>query len=97
MIDYSFTAPLWQWEGKATWFFVTVPHHLTDEIEDTAPLRGGFGSVKVDVQVGSSRWQTSLFPDKGRASFILPVKKAVREREGLRSGHDVEVSLTLVS
>ena len=56
--------------------------------------RRGFGSVKVTVTLGESRWQTSLFPNKD-GSWFLPVKKPVRVAEGLEYGDAVEVGLEL--
>jgi hypothetical protein len=57
---------------------------------------GGFGSVRVDVVVGSSQWSTSLFPDSREGTYLLPVKKAVRLAEDLDEGADVAVTLTVV-
>ena len=57
--------------------------------------RRGFGSVKVTVTLGESRWQTSLFPNKD-GSWFLPVKKPVRLAEGLEYGDEVEVGLELL-
>ena len=94
---YDFTAPLWVWEGDAAWHFVTLPEDLSDDIEArTAGGRSGFGSVRVRVTVGATSWATSLFPDKGRGAYVLPVKKQVRVREGLADGDDVTVRLALV-
>jgi len=56
--------------------------------------RRGFGSVKVTVALGKSRWQTSLFPNKD-GSWFLPIKKPVRVAEGLIDGDEVEVELEL--
>jgi hypothetical protein len=56
--------------------------------------RRGFGSVKVTVTLGESRWQTSLFPNKD-GSWFLPVKKPVRVAEGLEYGDEIDVELEL--
>jgi hypothetical protein len=57
--------------------------------------RRGFGSVKVTAQIGGSRWQTSLFPQKS-GGWFLPVKKPVRLAENLDFGDDVEGELELL-
>ncbi len=93
---YTFTAELWEWSGKAAWHFVTLPPALSDEIaEATADTRRGFGAVAVTVTVGASRWETSIFPSKTEAAYILPVKQEVRAAEGLAPGGSVGVSLEL--
>ena len=56
--------------------------------------RRGFGSVKVTVRVGESRWRTSLFPQK-TGGWFLPIKKPVRLAEGLDFGDSVEGELEL--
>ena len=56
--------------------------------------RRGFGSVKVTVTCGESRWQTSLFPNKD-GSWFLPIKKPVRLAEGIAEGDEVAVDLEL--
>ena len=69
-----------------------VAHRFERQLE--TGRRRGFGSVKVTVALGDSRWQTSLFPNKD-GSWFLPVKKPVREAEGLLEGDEVEVTLEL--
>ena len=68
-------------------------HELMQRLE--RGKRRGFGSVKVTVQVGESRWQTSLFPQK-TGGWFLPVKKPVRLAEGLEYGDIVEGELELL-
>jgi hypothetical protein len=93
---FEFTAPLWVWEGPAAWYFVTVPVELSDDIKDvTEGLRGGFGSVRVSAAIGTTRWQTSIFPDSRTGAFMLPMKKQVRQAVGLQVGDECTVVLEL--
>jgi|GEM_PF-224344 len=57
--------------------------------------RRGFGSVKVNVSIGGSRWSTSAFPQK-EGSWFLPVKKAVMRAEDLAEGDLLEIRLELL-
>jgi hypothetical protein len=94
--EYRFTATLWRWP-KGNWFFVTLPFDVADEIDDHASsARVGFGSVRVDVTLGDSTWQTSVFPSKPAESYVLPVKAPVRRAEGIDDGDDVDGTLRLV-
>jgi hypothetical protein len=68
-------------------------HELARRLE--LGKRRGFGSVKVTAQIGDSRWQTSLFPQK-TGGWFLPVKKPVRLAEGLEFGRTVEGELELL-
>jgi hypothetical protein len=93
---FEFSAVLWRYTGKAAWYFVTLPHDVADDIDEiTGDTRRGFGSVRVEVTVGSSTWNTSIFPDSTSESFVLPVKQAVRVAVVLDDGALVDVRLIL--
>ena len=47
------------------------------------------------MEVGTSRWSTSVFPQK-KGSWFLPVKKAICRAEGLEEGDEIEVRLELL-
>ena len=95
MIVFQFEAELWEYQGNASWHFVTLPHEISDEIDERFPRKAGFGSVRVEVTVGSSTWKTSVFPDKQAASFVLPIKKLIRVKESLEDGDLVQIQLKL--
>ena len=101
MTTYDFAASLWRWEAKdeaksGAWFFLSLPFDVSDEIEEAAGPGRGFGSVRVEVTVGSSTWRTSVFPSGEHKTYVLPVKKAVRVAEGLGEGTEAKVRLSLV-
>ncbi|WP_062516421.1 DUF1905 domain-containing protein [Demequina gelatinilytica] len=98
MTTYRFEASLYLWEStQAAWVFTDLPFDVADEIEDaqTGPRRG-FGAVRVEVAVGATTWRTSIFPSKERRTFILPVKRAVLDAEGLAPGASATFALTTV-
>jgi hypothetical protein len=53
--------------------------------------------VRVHVRIGETVWATSVFPEKASGSYLLPVKKSVREKEGFDAGDQVTVRLELTS
>ena len=88
-------------EGYDPAYFVAVTGETAEQVAGhelgrrlEMGKRRGFGSVKVTVTLGESRWQTSLFPNKD-GSWFLPIKKPVRVAEGLLEGEEVEVELEL--
>lgn len=94
---YTFEAELWEHDGDGAWHFISLPDAVADEIDELHGHRaGGFGSVRVEVTIGASTWRTSVFPDKKRATYILPVKKPVRRAEELEAGSVARVSLEVV-
>jgi hypothetical protein len=100
---WSVTTPLWVWRGsgdgplpKAAWYFLTISGPAASAIRTAAGARtGGFGSVKIAAQIGTTRWTTSLFPSKQADGFLLQVKADVRRREQLVADALVTVALTL--
>ena len=97
-MTYAFDAELWLWSARAdSWTFVSLPTDIADEVlERGERVTRGFGSLRVDVAVGTTRWRTSIFPSSSGGTYVLPVKKAVRAAEGLGVGDTVRVRLTLV-
>ncbi|BAN00960.1 DUF1905 domain-containing protein [Ilumatobacter coccineus] len=94
---YSFDSELWEWTSKTSWFFLDVPESDADDIEERfGRSAAGFGSVRVEVTIGSSTWQTSIFPSKEKETYVLPVKKAIRTAEQLVAGSVARVELTVI-
>lgn len=82
--------------SAGAWHFVLLPLELSEEIRElTAGFTRGFRSLRVDVVLGGTRWRTSIFPSRA-GPYLLPVKKAVRDAEGVEEGDDVELELELV-
>lgn len=95
--QWEFTSRLWRW-NEGSWHFVTVPEAVSDDIDAlVGEATGGFGSVRVEVTVGGSTWQTSVFPSSEQAAYVLPVKKPVRTAEGVGEGDEVRVGLRVVA
>lgn len=94
--SFAVIARLWKYTDKGAWFFVTLPVETARSIENAyGPRRRGWGSIPVTVQIGISTWQTSIFPDKGSGSYLLPLKKSVREREQLKEDDMVSLVIRL--
>lgn len=96
-LHFTFDSEIFLWGGDSPWHFVALPHWITDDIDDSITLRGGFGSIKVRVTIGGTSWNTSIFPDSKRKTFILPIKKGVRDAEELKSGDTTTVELMVLT
>ena len=95
--EYTFTAELWEWQSKASWYFLSLPDGVADEIDDRfGGNAAGFGSLRVEVTVGATTWRTSIFPSTAERTYVLPVKKAVRTAERLDVGTTADVRLTVL-
>ena len=96
-MEFVFSAELFPWSANTSWVFVSIPPDDADGVDDYVSNPGGFGSVRVSVQVGGTEWKTSLFPSKEMATYVLPVKKDVRKKEGIGVGDTVEFSIRVLS
>jgi hypothetical protein len=96
--EFTFTATVWLWKGDSAWHFISLPEQIADDIEALSQgLARGFGSVPVEVRSGSTVWRTSLFPDKKAGTYILPLKKQVRQELDCAEGSRITVSLGLIA
>ena len=78
---YEFSGVLWEYSGEAPWVFITVGVEDGDEIHDRV--------------IGETEWSTSIFPDKGSGSYVLPIKRSVRDQEKLAVGDLASVILRI--
>ncbi len=73
-----------------------IPDKVSAEIKlghaGKGKMRRGFGAVKVEVELGGSKWRTSIFPTK-EGPYLLPVKASIRKKEGLRDGCMLQFTL----
>jgi hypothetical protein len=94
-VEFTFDAQLWQWESRTdSWVFVSLPPEVSDEIADVGGgVTRGFGSLRVRVRLGASVWTTSIFPDRKRGAYVLPLKKAVRKGREVGDTATITVSL----
>jgi hypothetical protein len=94
-MDFEFTGELWEWRGPAPYHFVTVPPTESEELRELArDVTYGWGMIPVRGRIGSTEFETSLWPKDG--AYVVPVKGVVRLAEGLELGDPVTVRFTLV-
>ena len=80
------------WKGPAPWFFVPVPEEQSRELKAISNVvTYGWGVIPVEVRIGKTVFQTSLFPKHGL--YLVPIKASVRMAENLVVGDSVRVSL----
>lgn len=88
----EFTEQIFYWRGPSPWFFVTVPPEESNSLKRIANLiTYGWGVLPVQVQIGHTQWNTSLFPKN--ELYLVPIKTSVRKAENLEEGDMVTVRL----
>ena len=61
-IEFDGEVILWDARDDSSWFFVTLPEELSDDIKELPRPPRGFGSLRVRARIGSTHWSTSIFP-----------------------------------
>lgn len=95
-INYTFSGLVWQHNGPGGWHFISLPKALSTEIRDA--LRSeeeGWGRLKATATIGGSEWETAIWFDTKQQAYLLPIKGAIRDREKIKTGGTVSVSLWL--
>jgi hypothetical protein len=94
---YKIRSKVWLYPGVAGWHFLTVPEKQSKEIKKKFEGKSrGWGSLPVDVELGTSKWKTSIFPDKKSNTYLLPLKASVRQKEGIAHGDTVRFAIILL-
>lgn len=94
--EYKIKARIWLYDGVAAWHFITLPKKESENITKRFGLmKRGWGSLPVIVTIGKTSWKTSIFTDKKRGGYLLPLKSEVRKKEHLVAGQTVSFHLAI--
>ncbi|WP_309069373.1 DUF1905 domain-containing protein [Microbacterium sp.] len=94
-VRIEFEAKVYRWQARTqSWFFVDVPADISSDLRELPAPPRGFGSLRVEARIGGTTWRTSIFP--GSETYALPLKRAVRDGEGLSEGQVATVHLDVL-
>ena len=93
-MQFNFINEVWYWRGPSPFHFLTIPEKQSAKIREISKIvTYGWGVIPVSAKVGETTWTTSLFPKDGL--YLLPIKKAVREKENIELGDQVSAKLII--
>ena len=93
---YKIRSKVVPYPGMDAWFFAYVDKKMAETIrKEHSRAKRGFGSIRVDVTLGKTKWKTSIFPDRRSGTYVLPLKAAVRRAEGIDAGDSVTFILSI--
>lgn len=96
--EYTIRSSIFLWQGNAAWHFVSIPKKQSAELKKHfGAVAKGWGSIPVSILLGKTRWKTSIFPDNTSGTYLLPLKAAVRKKEGLSCGDTVRFLLQVLA
>ncbi len=90
--NFKIKAQVWRWPGNGGWHFITLDRELTEKIRE----KYGKGMIKINAHVGKSFWQTSLFPHTKDRTYLICIKKVIRQKEGIYEGEVVTVKFEIL-
>jgi len=95
--EYKIKEKVWLSPGMSGWYFVSISKKDSKEIEKRFDfLKRGWGSLKVSVTIGTTKWKTSIFPDKKSETFLLPIKSEVRKKEKIKNNDIVTLLIEIL-
>ena len=81
---FKIKSKLWRYpSANSSWFFVTVDKKISERIKVLVDPSNGWGQIRVEVELGNSKWLISLFPSKG-GEYIFALKKLYEKQKILR-------------
>jgi hypothetical protein len=90
-VEWVFDGEVIEWRGPAPYLFVVMPEADSADLKAEARSLIYWGQVPVHVVIGDTEFRTALFPRDGR--YLIPLKVAVQEAEGINEGDVVSVVL----
>ena len=95
-IKYKFSGKIWKHSADGGWFFVSLPRSISKEIRDHLKWQEeGWGRMKAMASVNGHEWDTAIWFDKKKVTYLLPLKAEIRKKAILKL-HDIVVVNILI-
>lgn len=95
-IKYEFTATVWQHSAPGGWYFVSLQEEMSKEIRSLLQSEEeGWGRLKANAQIGNTNWQTAIWFDSKKETYLLPLKAEIRKKETIEVQKTINVVLWL--
>ncbi|MAZ56622.1 hypothetical protein CL653_02430 [bacterium] len=93
---YKLKSKILVYPEMSGWRFLVLPKEVSVKIKEQFGSNArGWGSLPVEVTIGKTIWQTSIFPDKKSGTYLLPLKAQVRKKEEIYDDDEVKFQFKL--
>jgi hypothetical protein len=93
-IKYEFTSTVWKYNSPVGWHFVSLPEKLAKEIRTNLKWQEeGWGRLKAVAKIGNSEWETAIWFDTKRKTYLLPLKAEIRKKEDIIEGKKEKITV----
>jgi Domain of unknown function (DUF1905) len=84
----NFQAQLFSQSTTGGWHFLALPLALSQEIRRVYKTdEEGWGRLKAKASLGQSTWDTAIWFDAKRQTYLLPIKADIRKKEKINIGN----------
>ena len=94
--DYTVRARVWRWKS-GSWHFANLSLKQSAEIRRRfGATARGWGSIRVRIRIGETKWNTSLFPSNENKTYLFAIKADVRKAEDIDAGDRITAVVSIV-
>ena len=96
-ISYTFSGKLWQHKApKGGWFFISLPAEMSQEIrENFKNQEEGWGRLKVTAEISGIKWETAIWYDSKKETYLLPIKSEIRKKLKIDFENLLEIKISI--
>lgn len=93
-IKYGCAVRMWKHGSTGGWHFVSLPKPISKEIREHLKWQEeGWGRMKAIAQIGELKWETAIWFDTKKDTYILPIKAEIRKKGKLHVEEDMTLLL----
>lgn len=76
---------MWKHNSPGGWYFISLPETISKEIRENLKWQEeGWGRMKASAEIGEYKWDTAIWFDTKRGTYILPIKAEIRKKSQLQ-------------
>ena len=95
-VSYTFEGNVWTYNSPASWYFVSVPKTISEEIRTLfKQWEEGWGRLKCKAQIGKTVWETAIWFDTKYEAYTLPIKAEIRKKENIQADQHIVVYIKI--
>lgn len=95
-IKYEFSGHIWKYNAANGWYFVSLPVDMSKEIRNGLQWQEeGWGRMKVTAIVKNISWETAIWFDTKKNTYLLPLKAEIRKKGGLKLDDIVSLNILI--
>lgn len=94
--EYSFKAKPFHHSPTGGWVFVALPVKVSAQIRQKHKWdEEGWGRLKARARINQTEWNTAIWFDSKKNSYLLPLKAEIRKRENIKPDKWLNITVTL--